>query len=136
MPRSAYYQAHRADLAERERAAYYTRRGLPVPPKSSTGRIGGSGRAPTVRFTPPPAPIPVLDPHPLVDQAIELLRPYERHELGSDFDSVAKDLVGEYVVAALAGEDPVAALVAERARYRHDRASLVFGTSLVDGLDR
>jgi len=139
MPVRTYYRAHRADLAERERAAYYERRGLPVPPKRATGRIGASGRPPVPPAVPPPAtrvPIPEIEHHPLVDAAIEELRPYERAELGGDIDSIARDLVGEYVVAAIAGADPVAALVAERARYRHDRVALVFGLSLVDGLSR
>lgn len=74
--------------------------------------------------------------HPLIDQAIANLTGSERFELGGDFDSTAADLVGEYVLASLAGSDPVAAVVAARRRFRHDRVVLVHGTVLADGLER
>jgi hypothetical protein len=51
-------------------------------------------------------------------------------------DSCARDLVSEYVLACICGDDPVEAMRRERSRYRHDRAALVFGTSMVDGLER
>jgi hypothetical protein len=81
-------------------------------------------------------PIPVIECHPLIEEAVACLRPYERHELGSDMDSCARDLVSEYVLACICGDDPVEAMRRERSRYRHDRAALVFGTSMVDGLER
>lgn len=140
MPTQAYYRAHRAALAERERQRTYERRGLAVPPKKLTGRPPLDGSRPLLvrRAAPRTAapPIPALDPHPLVDAALAQLRPYERSDLDRDMDTIARDLVGEYVLAAVEGSDPVAALVAARARYRHDRAALVYGTSLVDGLHR
>lgn len=88
------------------------------------------------KVRPPEVPVPAYDPDPLVDQAIAVLRPGERAELGSPFDSIALDLVGAFCLAAVAGEDPEGAVKAERARYRHDRATLVYGTSTVDGLSR
>lgn len=84
----------------------------------------------------PAIAIPSLDPHPLVDQAIAELRPYERAEIGSDFDSIGRDLVSAFVLGELEAGEGRRAMVAERARYRRDRAALVFGTSLVDGLSR
>lgn len=91
---------------------------------------------PPARPKPVYGPIPDIEDHPLVVEAVACLRPYERAEIGGSFDSCARDLIGEYVLAALSGADPLEAMRKERARYRHDRAALVFGTSLVDGLDR
>lgn len=138
MPTAAYYRSHRAALAERERERYYRRNGRAVPAKKLTGRPPMDGSRPLVarRAQTDIVPIPVLEDHPLVAAAIAELRPYERNELGGDMDTIARDLVGAHVLASLAGDDPLAALVAERARYRHDRKALVFGTAIVDGLER
>lgn len=131
MPTAAYYRAHRAVCAEQTRRRYYIKRGRPVPPKGQRLPRGTRRSTPVVVV-----PIPDLDPHPLVDAARSRLRPYERAELGTSMDAIARDLIGAWVVAALSGDDADAAMVAARARYRHDRATLVHGTTIVDDLWR
>lgn len=93
-----------------------------------------SARAP--RPAEPLEPVPDLDPHPLVHEALAELRAWERSDFERGMDAIARDLVGAYVLAALEGADPQEALRLERARYRHDRAALVYGTALATGLER
>lgn len=80
--------------------------------------------------------MPALEVHPLVEAALAELRPSERDELGSPWDSGVRDLVSEYVLAAWAGHDPLAALRAARRRVALDRVLLVRGLERVDGLVR
>lgn len=127
MPTRAYYQAHRAELAEAERRRYHATRGRVAPAK--TPRVS----RPRTSL----APIPTLEvDHPIVAAAVCALRPYERHELGGDFDAIALDLVGAYCLAVVEGGDPDVAIGSARSRYAKDRAALVHGLALVDGLER
>jgi hypothetical protein len=151
-----YPEAYARGLASRRQATLDARRGR------SCTRCGGdiSTRVATARYcsvacqkakayadrhpprprrvavVEPVVPVPDLDHSPLVDDALAALRPYERAEIGSDFDAIGRDLVGAYVLAAVAGDDPVAAVRRERARYSRDRRWLVFGSSTVTGLER
>jgi hypothetical protein len=90
---------------------------------------------PRPRHAPLP-PVPAYERHPLVDEAIALMRPYERAELGGDMDSIALDLIGAYCVGELACRGGGVALRAERTRYGRDRKWLVFGSAITDGLER
>lgn len=74
--------------------------------------------------------------HALFDAARSRLRGWEASDLDGDMDSVARDLVSEYVLAVLDGRDGDEAMAAFRARYRRDRAVLVHGTILTSDLDR
>lgn len=88
------------------------------------------------RAAQPLPPVPVLEAHPLLEAAVRELRPWERNELGTAWDSGVRELVGEYVLAACAGADPVAALQAERRRQAQDRVLLVRGLERTDDLVR
>lgn len=106
------------------RKAAHWRRHHPIRPRARVPR------------EPTPPPVATYDAHPLVTEALALLRPHERHELGGDMDSTALDLIGTYCVAAVAGEDAAGALRAERSRQQRDRRWLVHGPALVTGLER
>lgn len=130
---AAYFRAYRA--RRRTEGRPVTRREGYVRDRSTERKHRGLGRPRRIAYS-TLVEIPRFDPHPLVDQAIAHLRPIERSELGSDFDSIVGDLVGEYVLAALEGADPEEAMHGYRMRRLGELARLVFGTSLVDGLDR
>jgi hypothetical protein len=74
--------------------------------------------------------------HPLYDAARGALKRWEAAELGSDLDSIAQDLMQTYVLAALEGCDPLVAVAELRRRHGKDRATLVYGLPIVDGLER
>lgn len=93
----------------------------------ANGKVLGGGPLPDV---------PVLDPHPLVDEALEALTRAERMTLAAGIFDVGRDLVGEYVLARLEGRDAAAAVAAERSARRRDFLVLVFGTSYGDDLRR
>jgi hypothetical protein len=128
MPSKAYYQAHRELLTEQERQRYYARAGKAAPPKHIP-----KPKPPPVENT-PIADVP--DGHPLYEEARKALRPYELNDLGSDMDYRSKDLLQEYVLAVLEGRSPEEAVRVFRAARNHDRKELVYGLSIVDGLDR
>lgn len=71
------------------------------------------------------APIPVLDRHPLLDEAVARLKPVEVSDLFGVFDNCINDRVMEYVLAVLEGRDPMAALEAERKRLARDRRAIL-----------
>jgi hypothetical protein len=118
----------KAKHAETERQRYYAKLALNPRPK---------------RVPKPPQPKVVLAPlvdvptgHPLYAEALEVLHPAERRELGGDMDSSARDLLQTYVLARLEGHDPIEALKAIRRRIGQDRRILVHGLSTVTGLER
>lgn len=100
------------------------------PPRRWTARGG------TAHDTRPGPPIPDLDRHPLVDEALGQLRGWERAELNRGMDAIARDLVGAYVLARCEGSDGALALTMERRRYARDRATLVHGLTSVTDLRR
>lgn len=89
---------------------------------------------------PRPGPLPPIPSspagHPLYDAARDLLRGYERAELGSALDTIAADLLAEYALAELEGRSGAEAIVAYRRRRAKDRATLVYGLRRVDDLVR
>lgn len=118
-------------LVDRRRARGWPESRLHEPPRSWVrGGPYARGRRPA------PPPIPDLDAHPLVTEAVAALRPYERHELGSDMDSIARDLVGVWCLARVEGSDPAFSIAAARGRYAQDRQTLVHGLDTMTDLVR
>jgi hypothetical protein len=107
-------ERYRAYNREWMRAHYQPRTPRPKQPKSP--------RATSI-VSPPITSVP--DGHELFEQAKAALRSHERHELGSDFDSNALDLIGEFVVAALEGRDPYEAMADFRRGWQKRRAITV-----------
>lgn len=119
MPAS-YHRAYRA----RRRAA-----GNPVRRREGYVRPDGArGLGPhrLARFA-TDVEIPRFESHPLVAEAVARLNGVEQRELGSTYDSIVGDLVGEYVLAAIEGGDPTAAMDAYRKRRRFEDRALVYG---------
>lgn len=109
------------------RARYWRLKGLGLP----------SARRAHPKAASEPAPlVDVPSGHPWYEEALLALRPYERHELGGPMDAVTRDLLQEWALARVEGREPQDALATCRKRYAKDRAMLIHGLVLVDGLER
>lgn len=115
----AYRARRRADGNPVRRRAGYVR-------DRSNERKHPLGRPRAIHF-PTDVEVPRFDPHPLVSEAIAHLTGIERHEVAGVYDSRVGDLIGEYVLASLEGNDPAAAMDAYRRARRFEDAVLIHG---------